>query len=132
MDIYEIFAGALILMVSVALPALVALRAAYRQHSRWLIIAYAAATSAFGTYVQGLAPQSHDPQSFNIGDGVTFLVGLVLFGVLGGGVYLLLRKLGAAKPQRPTPRAQAAHLAVFIGLLGLGIALVFLLDYSPF
>ncbi|HIP23588.1 MAG TPA: hypothetical protein EYG79_08365 [Rhodobacteraceae bacterium] len=132
MNLYENFAGALIIIVAVALPGFVALRAAYRQHSRWLILPYATVTAFFGTYLQGLAPRSHDPQSLNFGDGFTFLVGLVLFGGGGGVVYLVVRAAGKFKNHTPSLREQAAHLAAFIGLLGLGIALIFAFGFSPF
>ena len=132
MNLYENFAGALILIISVPLPAFIALRAAYRQHSRWLILPYTAFTSLFGTYLQGMAPYSHDPQSINSDDWLTFVVAMVVFGVGGGAVYLIARAAGKFKQHTPGWREQAAHLALFAGLLGLGVALIFLLDFSPF
>ena len=132
MNLYENLAGALIILVAVAVPLCVALRAAYRQHSRWLILPYAIVTALFGTYLQGLAPYSHDPQSLNFGDGFTFLVGLVLFGGIGGVVFLVVRAAGRFKNHTPSLREQATHLAVFVGLLGLGIALIFAFGFSPF
>lgn len=132
MNLYETLAGALILIVSVPPPAFIALRAAYRQHSRWLILLYAAATSFFGTYLQGLAPRSHDPQSLNFDDWFTFLVGMVLFGIGGGAVYFIAGAAGKFKQHTPNWREQVAHLLAFLGLLGLGTMLIFLLGFSPF
>ncbi len=132
MNLYETFAGALILIISVPLPAFIALRAAYRQHTRWLIIPYAAITSIFGTYLQRLAPRSHDPQSLHFDDWFTFLVGMVLFGLGGGAVYLIVRAAGKFKQHTPSWREQVAHLLAFLALLGLGTALIYVLDFSPF
>ncbi len=132
MNLYEGFAGALILIVSMALPFLVVLRAAYRQHSRWLILPYAIATSLFGTYLQGAAPRSHDPQSLNFGDWFTFLVGLLLFGLMGGAAYLIVRAVGKSKQRTPSLGEQLGHIAVFVGLFGLGIALIYALNFSPY
>ncbi len=132
MNIYKNLAGALIIIASVVLPFLVVLLAAYRQHSRWLILPYAVATSLFGTYLQGGVPRSHDPQSVNISDWFTFLVGMVLFGLLGGAAYLIVRAAGKFKQHSPSLSEQAGHLAVFVGLLGLGIALISALNFSPF
>ena len=132
MNLYENFAGALILIVSVPLPAFIALRAAYRQHSRWLIIPYVIATALFLTYLQAVAPRSHDPQSLNFGDGFTFAVGLVVFGGPSAVIYFIAGAAGKFKQHVPSWREQAGHLLAFFGLLGLGTALIYVLDFSPF
>lgn len=132
MDLYETLAGALILIVSAPLPAFTALRAGYRQHSRWLIIPYVLATAFFLTYLQGVAPQSHDPQSLNFGDGFVFVVGLVVFGGPGAIIYVIAGAAGKFKEHIPSWREQAVHLAVFVGLLGLGTTLIHVLKFSPF
>lgn len=132
MNLYETFAGALILIIAVPLPAFIALRAAYRQHSRWLIIPYIIATALFLTYLQAVAPRSHDPQSLNFGDGFTFVVGLVVFGGPGAVIYFIAGAAGRFKQHVPSWRAQAAYLLAFIGALGFATVLIYVLDFSPF
>ena len=134
MSFFEGAIGITILLATLLLPAIIVFLAAYRQHSRWAVLPYAAIATLFVTSVQSMAPRNLGTHySLHLDAWLEFLIGFVVIVALGGIAFLSVRAIGKYTGKVCAPkREQVLHLFAFIGLFTFGFGLSYGFEVNPF
>ena len=143
MNVYEkaineaVFEGVIviaILLATLVLPVITIFLAAYRQHSRWTVLPYAAIATLFVTFVQSMGPRNRGTHySLHLDAWLEFLILFVVIVTLGGIAFLSVRAIGKHRRKVPAPkREQLKHLIAFAGLFTVGFGLSYGFEVNPF